>query len=285
MAAIPSKIRGSTKIVAVFGDPIAHSRSPELHNYWIAEAGVDAVYVPLRLSGADAAHTLSLLPSLGFTGANVTLPHKEAALAAATAATTSAKKIGAANTLAVDENGYLRASNTDAAGFVSALVAACPDWTPDRGPVCVLGAGGAARAIAVGLSEAGVGHIRIANRTLAKAEAVAKLVPEGNGRAFVWADIEEALSGAALVVNATSLGLAGKNPLALNLQLVSRDAIIVDTVYTPLETAFLGSARAQGFHCVDGLGMLIHQAALSFSTWFGIAPDTEAGRAFLMRNQ
>jgi len=285
MAERPFSIRGSTKVVAVFGNPIAHSRSPELHNYWISEAGLNAVYVALRLSGSDAARALSTLPSLGFTGANVTLPHKEAALAAASVASPAAQKIGAANTLAVDDNGNLAASNTDAAGFVRALIAACPDWTPNRGPVCVLGAGGAARAITVGLLEAGVTDIRIANRTHEKADAVAKLAPAHIGRAFEWSDVEDASRGAALMVNATSLGLAGKNPLELNLQAVERNAVIVDTVYTPLETAFLASARAQGFRCVDGLGMLIHQAALSFSTWFGVSPDTEAGRAFLMRTQ
>lgn len=269
-------ITGHTRVVAVIGDPVAHSRSPVIHNGWIADAGLDAVYVALRLTGADAAAHLAGLPDLGFIGANVTLPHKAAALASAAASTPAARAIGAANTLFLDD-GVWTADNTDAAGLVAGLDLRAPDWREAGSATVVLGAGGAARAAVQGLHAAGAPSIRIVNRTLARAQAVSALCP--GAAAFGWGDLAEALDGAGLVVNATSRGLSGGEPLDIDLAPTVPKSIVLDTVYTPLETAFLASARRQGRTALDGLDMLVGQAALSFQRWFGLAPDVEAGRA------
>lgn len=269
-------VSGRTQVVAVIGDPVAHSRSPVIHNGWIADLGLDAVYVALRLTGENPAAHLAGLRNLGFTGANVTLPHKEAALACADAATPAARAIGAANTLFLND-GVWTADNTDAAGLVDGLELRAPDWKARGSGVVVLGAGGAARAAVYGLGAAGAGPIKVVNRTLARAQEVAQLAP--GAQALGWDELADALVGAGLIVNCTSRGLAGREPLHLDLGAASPDAIVLDTVYTPLETALLASARTQGRVGLDGLDMLVGQAALSFQRWFGIAPDRDRGRA------
>jgi shikimate dehydrogenase len=269
-------ISGRTQVVAVIGDPVEHSRSPVIHNGWITDARLDAVYVALRLTGADPAARLAALPDLGIKGANVTLPHKDAALACATAATDAARAIGAANTLFL-QDGAWTADNTDAAGLVSGLESRAPDWREAGSSVVVLGAGGAARAAVHGLAVAGAPPIRVVNRTLARAQAVAGLA--SGALALGWDGLADALDGAGLVVNCTSRGLSGRDPLTLDLTPTASNAIVLDTVYTPLDTALLASARAQGRRALDGLDMLVGQAALSFERWFGIAPDRERGRA------
>lgn len=273
-------IAASTRLVAVFGDPIIQTRSPELHNEWIKELNLDAVYVALRLTAENPQAALQHLGALGFLGANVTLPHKEAALASAKHATPYATRIGAANTLRVLSDGTLEASNTDAPGFVAALTEAIPTWEPQSTNLVLLGAGGAARAIAVGLRDVGVHTITIVNRSLSRAETVAHLVSPA--RALGWDQLPNILPTATLIVNATSRGLKGVDPIMLDFTHVRRDAIIVDTVYNPLETVFLAQARRHGLKTVDGLGMLIHQAALSFEAWFGVRPDTVRARARLI---
>lgn len=269
-------ISGRTQVVAVIGDPVEHSRSPVIHNGWITDARLDAVYVALRLTGPDPAARLAALPDLGIKGANVTLPHKDAALACATAATDAARAIGAANTLFL-QNGAWTADNTDAAGLVSGLESRAPDWRAAGSSVVVLGAGGAARAAVHGLAVAGAPPIRVVNRTLARAQAVAGLAP--GALALGRDELADALDGAGLVVNCTSRGLSGRDPLTLDLTPTAPNAIVLDTVYTPLDTALLASARAQGRRALDGLDMLVGQAALSFERWFGVAPDRERGRA------
>lgn len=269
-------ISGRTQVVAVIGDPVEHSRSPVIHNGWITDARLDAVYVALRLTGPDPVGRLAALPDLGIKGANVTLPHKDAALACATAATDAARAIGAANTLFL-RDGAWTADNTDAAGLVSGLESRAPDWRAAGSSVVVLGAGGAARAAVHGLAVAGAPLIRVVNRTLARAQAVAGLAP--GALALGWDGLADALDGAGLVVNCTSRGLSGRDPLTLDLTPTAPNAIVLDTVYTPLDTALLASARAQGRRALDGLDMLVGQAALSFERWFGVAPDRERGRA------
>jgi len=269
-------ISGRTQVVAVIGDPVEHSRSPVIHNGWITDARLDAVYVALRLTGPDPVGRLAALPDLGIKGANVTLPHKDAALACATAATDAARAIGAANTLFL-RDGAWTADNNDAAGLVSGLESRAPDWRAAGSSVVVLGAGGAARAAVHGLAVAGAPLIRVVNRTLARAQAVAGLAP--GALALGWDGLADALDGAGLVVNCTSRGLSGRDPLTLDLTPTAPNAIVLDTVYTPLDTALLASARAQGRRALDGLDMLVGQAALSFERWFGVAPDRERGRA------
>jgi shikimate dehydrogenase len=275
-------ITGQTRVLAVIGDPVSHSRSPELHNAWIRDAGLDAAYVALNAQGTKPIDSLKALAALGFHGANVTLPHKEAALAAADTVSPVARRIGAANTLIVQPDRTLQADNTDAAGFINALREARPEWTADSARVVLLGAGGAARAIAAGLAEAGVAELRIVNRTKAKAEALAHFMEGKSGSTWTWDESNTALDGATLVINATSRGLKGIDPLEIDFSSTDPTAIVVDAVYAPLETAFLKSAAAQGRATVDGLGMLIHQAALSFRHWFGVTPDTTKARARLL---
>jgi shikimate dehydrogenase len=220
----------------------------------------------------DIGGFLKSLGERGYAGANVTLPHKEAALAAAVRPDEAARTIGAANTLWLDEAGLLHASNTDAYGFMTHLAAEAPDWNKGERPVAVLGAGGAARAILHGLIEAGASRILLANRTEGRAKALA----EGFGdrvSVIAWADRNRALAGCGLLVNTTSLGMTGKPPLDIDLAALPRDAIVADIVYSPLETPLLAAARARGNRVVDGLGMLLHQAVPGFERWFGVRPD------------
>jgi len=202
----------------------------------------------------------------------VTLPHKEAALQLAAVADEAARTIGAANTLWLDQAGRLCASNTDAYGFMTNLEAEAPDWNKGRRPVMVLGAGGAARAILHALLREGVANILLANRTRGRAETLAQAF--GPAVSVVdWEDRHRALAGCGLLVNATSLGMTGKETLDLNLAALPTDAVVADIVYSPLETKLLAAARARGNPAVDGLGMLLHQAVPGFERWFGVRPE------------
>ena len=259
------------KRACVIGWPVAHSRSPVIHRYWLKLHGLDGAYEMEAVPPAEIDGFLRSLGQRGYEGANVTLPHKEAALAAADRPDQAATAIGAANTLWLDAKGLLHASNTDAYGFMTHLAAEAPDWNMGRRPVVVLGAGGAARAILHGLIEAGASKILLANRTQDRAKALA----EGFGsRVSVvkWEDRNRALSGCGLLVNATSLGMTGKPALAIDLAALPADAIVADIVYSPLETPLLAAARGRGNRTVDGLGMLLHQAVPGFERWFGVRP-------------
>jgi shikimate dehydrogenase len=256
----------------VIGWPVEHSRSPLIHRYWLREYGIDGAYEKEAVEPKDLARFLSALKNLGYVGANVTLPHKEAALRLAAVADEAARAIGAANTLWLDEAGRLNASNTDAYGFMTNLNAEAPDWNERRRPVTVLGAGGASRAILHGLLAEGVRRILLANRTTGRAEALANAF--GPAVTLVdWRERERALSGCGLLVNATSLGLTGKEPLDLDLASLPTDAVVADLVYSPLETGLLAAARERGNRTVDGLGMLLHQAVPGFARWFGVRPE------------
>jgi shikimate dehydrogenase len=260
------------KRACVIGWPVAHSRSPVIHRYWLKLYGLDGAYEQEAVRPEEIEDFLHSLGQWGYKGANVTLPHKEAALAAADRPDEAATAIGAANTLWLDAKGLLHASNTDAYGFMTHLAAEAPDWNKGSRPVMVLGAGGAARAILHGLLEAGASKILLANRTGGRAEALA----QGFGsRVSVvpWEDRNRALAGCGLLVNATSLGMTGKPPLDLDLSALPKDATVADIVYSPLETPLLAAAKARGNRIVDGLGTLLHQAAPGFERWFGVRPE------------
>jgi shikimate dehydrogenase len=260
------------KRACVIGWPVAHSRSPVIHRYWLKLYGLDGAYEMEAVRPEEIEDFLHSLGQWGYKGANVTLPHKEAALAAADRPDEAATAIGAANTLWLDAKGLLHASNTDAYGFMTHLAAEAPDWNKGSRPVMVLGAGGAARAILHGLLEAGASKILLANRTGGRAEALA----QGFGsRVSVvpWEDRNRALAGCGLLVNATSLGMTGKPPLDLDLSALPKDATVADIVYSPLETPLLAAAKARGNRIVDGLGMLLHQAVPGFERWFGVRPE------------
>lgn len=266
-------------LAGVCGFPIGHSKSPVLFAHWLREHGIPGHYVPLRIAPDAFETVLRALPSAGFRGVNVTVPHKQAALALADSASAAARTIGAANTLVFHQEGAIEADNTDAYGFLANLRAGAPGWLPASGPAVMLGAGGAARAAAHVLLEAGVPALRIANRTRDRAE---ELAAHFGARVEVvdWSAREAAIDGAATIVNATSLGMLGKPPLDLRLDAAPSAALVTDMIYNPLVTPLLAAARARGMPTVDGLGMLLHQARPGFRAWFGQDPQvTEALRA------
>lgn len=262
-------------LAGVIGSPVAHSRSPLLHAYWLRRYGLRGHYIPMDIAQADLRDALHMLPKLGFVGANVTIPHKESVLALADIVTDRAALIGAANTLIFRKDGKIYADNTDGSGFIANLRQEAPHWNPAAGPAAVFGAGGAARAVVAALIEVGVPEIRIANRTRSRAEALradfgAKLA------VMDWTQVPAMLDGAAMVVNTTSLGMSGRHDLILPLDLLDPAALVTDLVYTPLRTGFLQRAEEAGCTVVDGLGMLLHQAAPGFERWFGIRPEVDA---------
>ncbi len=267
-------ISGATRVLVLLGDPVAHSLSPLMHNAWIADHGFDAVYiaVPLKTEGAVAA--IRALKPFGFAGANVTVPHKEAAAAAA-----DRREAEVANVLRWEADGTLSAFNTDGPGFIDALAEVAPDWRARVKRVLMVGAGGAAQAIARTLSPH-VDTIHFVNRTGARADAAALAIP--NGRALRWDDLERGFGAADLIVQATSLGMSGNPDFEWPTANIRTGAIVADIVYRPLETSLLRGARARGLTTIDGLGMLIFQGARSFEHWFGILPDTAKARARLM---
>ena len=274
-----------TTLAGVLGDPIAHSRSPRLHRHWLDRYGIDGDYLPLRVPAADLRAALSLLPQAGFAGVNVTIPHKEAAFALADEITDRARAVGAANTLTF-RDGRVMADNTDGHGFVASLDQQAPGWDAGTGSALVLGAGGAARGIVAALLVRGVDRVVLANRDRGRAERLAADLAGLPGRidAIKTAAIPDALGEATLLVNATSLGMVGQPPLDIDLSPLPDAATVTDIVYTPLETPLLAAARARGLRTVDGLGMLLHQAAPGFEAWFGRRPDVDdALRAAVLR--
>jgi shikimate dehydrogenase len=265
-------LTGRACLAGVVGWPVAHSRSPRLHGFWLARHGIDGAYLPLAVRPENLAVALKALPALGFAGVNITLPHKSAALGLVDRLDPQAKRIGAINTIVVGADGLLEGSNTDGYGFLEHLKASAPGWNAAEGPAVLLGAGGAARAIAVALLDAGVPQLRIANRTSRRAaDLAAALGPAA--QPIDWERREEALAGAGLLVNSTTLGMAGQPPLEISLARLPRRAVVYDIVYVPLETPLLAAARARGHPGVDGLGMLLHQALPGFAAWFGIRPE------------
>lgn len=279
-------IGGGATVAGIIGWPVGHSRSPRLHGYWLERYGIDGAYVPLAVAPDNLAAVLRALPLMGIAGVNVTVPHKQAALAAVDRADATAARIGAVNTITVATDGTLEGSNTDGFGFLENLRAgAAGNLDLARGPALVLGAGGAARAVVAALADAGAPEIRIANRGAERAERLAaEMSPAERGepicRAVPWSERAAACDGAALLVNTTSLGMQGQPPLEIALDALPLDAVVNDIVYAPLETPLLAAARARGNPALDGLGMLLHQGRPGFEAWFGIDPEvTPALRA------
>lgn len=269
-------------LAGVIGYPVGHSLSPRLHGHWISEAGLSGHYIPLEVAPEDLSQVFQTLPRMGFSGVNVTLPHKEAALALASEATEAARRIGAANTLTFLPQGGFLADNTDGYGFISNLTASRPDWSASAGPVAVFGAGGACRAILDALLDAGAPEIRLTNRTRARAETLAEAFGP-RVRVTDWQDPGAALDGAATAVNATALGMEGQPPFDLDLSALSPGSLATDIVYTPLHTPFLQAAAARGADTVDGLGMLLWQGVPGFRRWFGVEPQvTESLRSAVL---
>jgi len=273
---------GQARLAGVIGWPIGHSLSPRLHGYWLDRYGINGAYVPLAVPPEAFEGAFRALPLLGFAGANVTIPYKEAALAAVDDADEAARRIGAANTITVRPDGSLYGENSDAFGFITNLKSGLPDWRADEGPAIVIGAGGAARAVCVALLDAGVPEIRLANRTVRRADSLARDIG-GSFAVVPWPRLAAAMEGAALLVNTTGLGMTGEPPLEVDLRNLSPGAVVTDIVYSPLETGLLAAARARGNRTVDGLGMLLHQGRPGFARWFGVEPDvTPALREFVL---
>lgn len=265
------RITGRTRLAGIMGWPVAHSRSPALHNFWLEEHGVDGAYVPLPVLPEQLSQALQALPALGFRGCNLTIPHKQLAVGIVDCIEPLARRIGAVNTIVVTPDGSLEGRNTDVYGFLESLREGAPNWSAASGPAVVLGAGGAARAVVAGLVEAGVGEIRLVNRTEARAERLATELPHDGTRILIrsWEERGTALGGAGLLVNTTSLGMTDEPPLDLDLSELPLTAVVMDIVYVPLETPLLAAARRRGHRTVDGLGMLLHQGRPGFEAWFG----------------
>ncbi len=263
-------INGATVVAGVAGAPIRHSLSPLIHNAWIDAADIDAVYVPFAPCGDDFTRFAEGLRGGVIRGLNVTLPFKEAALSIADEVSDRAELSGAANLLVFNEDGRITADNVDGLGLLGAFAAQAPHFDPKSGPVVIVGAGGAARGAAAAFVMAGAPEVRIVNRTLAKAELVAGALGQ-NVRAYALDAAAEAFDGAAAVINATSAGL-GDEPLDLPLEATPPEAVVMDMIYKPLETPFLSRARVLQRRSVDGLEMLIRQAAPSFEAFFGRVP-------------
>ena len=272
-------LTGAARLAGVMGWPVAHSRSPRIHGYWLEEKGIDGAYLPLAVRPEALGAALAALPALGFRGCNLTAPHKEAALAHMASLSATARRIGAVNTVTVGDGGALHGDNTDGFGFISHLRREAPAWLPNLS-VAILGAGGAARAVVDALSAAGVTEIRVANRSPERAAALAAAAGDVV-RPLPWEEREAALEGCGLLVNTTQLGQVGKPALEIDLERLPPGAVVYDLVYAPLETDLLKAARARGNAAVDGLGMLIHQARPGFAAWFGAGAEATAGlRAF-----
>ena len=263
-------LSGHARLAGVFGYPVTHSRSPRLHGYWLQRYGIDGAYVPLGVAPERFGHAVRSLVDLGFRGANVTIPHKLAAFEICDEVAPFARRAGAVNTL-IFRDGRIEGSNTDGFGFLESIREAAPGWRADAGPAVLLGAGGAARAIAAALLDAGAPRVTLVNRTAAKAEALARDL----GGPIHVAD-RAPLEDATLLVNTTSLGMQGQPGLEVDLAPLPASAVVADIVYVPLATRLLAAARARGLVAVDGLGMLLHQAAAGFEAWFEKMPEVSA---------
>jgi len=263
-------------LAGIIGMPVAHSRSPVIHNYWLEEHGLPGRYVLLPVKPERLAEALKGLVALGFRGVNVTTPHKQAVMPLLDHVDAMATKIGAVNTIVVQPDGTLRGLNNDGNGFVQSLRDEKPEWRPDDGPIVVVGAGGAARAILVALTAQGAKEIRLVNRTRDTADTLARELG-GPIRVVPWDERAHALAGASTLINATTQGSAGKPPLDLPLDTLPRDAIVGDAIYVPPETPLLAAAKARGNRTVNGLGMLLNQARPAFQAWFGPLPTITPG--------
>ena len=270
------------KRACVVGWPIEHSRSPIIHGYWLDLHGIAGAYERRAVVPGDIAAFLADLAGQGYVGANVTVPHKEAALRAATHVDEAARSVGAANTLWL-EDGALHASNTDVYGFLRNLDDCAPGWDDASRPAAVIGAGGAARSVLRGLLDRGFTEVRLMNRTHDRASELAAFFGPAV-RVLPWQQRSAALEGCAILINSTTLGMNG-TALDIELSALPRDAVVSDLIYVPLETPLLREARERGLRTADGLGMLLHQAVPGFEKWFGTRPEvTPELRALVLRN-
>ena len=267
---------------AIVGWPVEHSRSPALHGFWLKQHAIKGHYgrlpvEPKRAALEELVAFLRRTPNAR--GCNLTLPHKIDIMPLLDRIDPLARHIGAVNTVIKHADGTLEGRNSDGFGFMEALRYNAPHWSADSGPVVVLGAGGAARAIVATLVNAGVPELRLVNRTKSTAVDLGVAFTPSDGRQIVvdnWEDRSQALDGVTLLVNTTSLGMKGQPPLDLDLSHLPHSAAVYDIVYVPLETALLAAARGRGNRCVDGLGMLLHQGRVGFEAWFGVKVDVSA---------
>jgi shikimate dehydrogenase len=259
-------------LAGVMGWPVMHSRSPRLHNHWLAKYGLVGAYVPLAIKAEGLRAALRALPALGFSGCNLTIPHKETAFEIVDEVDPPARRIGAINCVVVRADGSLFGKNNDGWGYIASILEAAPQWRADAGPIVVIGAGGGARAVVVGLAERGAKDIRLVNRTLDRAKQLERAVG-APVRAIDWAARADALDGAAMLVNTTSQGMVGQSALDVPLDKLPKTALVSDIIYIPKETPLLAAARARGNPTVNGLGMLLNQARPAFRDWFGVMPE------------
>ncbi len=273
-------------LAGVMGWPVAHSRSPLIHNHWIREHQLNGAYGLFPVNPNDLQTAIHGLKALGLAGCNITIPHKVNAMTFVDWVHPLAQRMGAINTIVVQPDGALHGFNHDGFGFMQSLLAAQPTWKADHHPIVVIGAGGAARGILVSLIDAGATNIRLINRTHSKAQELAQSF--GNIVSCVkWEEREDALSGASLLINTTNQGMHGEPALELALHALPTTALVFDAIYIPLETPLLHQARLRGNPTLNGLGMLLHQARPAFQAWFGVMPDvteklyTEVTRTFL----
>ncbi|MBM6580535.1 shikimate dehydrogenase [Microvirga sp. BT689] len=270
----------------IVGHPIKHSRSPLIHGHWLKAYGLDGSYERIDVEPVNFGEFLRSFRSRGFAGGNVTLPHKEAAFAGVDRRTAQAQRVGAVNTLWA-EDGLIWGDNTDVTGFMAHLDASLgTGWEQDVDTALVLGAGGAARAVVAGLQDRPIKRIFVANRTGSKAEDLARDLRPGSPvglETSAWEALGRVIPHAQLIVNTTSLGMAGQPSLTLDLSRSPRRAAVADIVYVPLKTPLLAAAAAQDLRTVDGLGMLLHQAVPGFRRWFGVTPEVTPGlRALIL---
>ena len=262
-------------MAGVMGWPVLHSRSPLMHNYWMAQQGLAGTYVFLEIKPGALEAALRAMHPLGFYGCNLTIPHKLDAMAIVDEVDDVARKIGAISCVVVREDGSLFGTNNDWLGFIGNLKQQQPAWRADAGPVAVIGAGGGGRAVCYALLQQGATEIRLINRTSEKAAAIAGEFG-GPIQVLPWADRHDALDGVAMAVNVTSQGMVGEPALDLRLDRLSQSALAADIIYTPLESAFLAAARERGNRTINGLGMLLHQGPPAWKMWFDVEPTVTA---------
>ena len=266
------KSKSNPILTGVIGTPIGHSLSPIIHNYWIEKYGENGIYIPLEVSRTHFRDVIKTLPKMGFGGVNITIPHKEAALLCADLVADNAALLGAANTLSLRKNGKIYANNTDGYGFLQNLKETEPTWRAVTGPALVLGAGGGSRAIIYTLLREGVPKVYLTNRTIERA----KLLQNDLGnrvKVIEYADLGTALNEVSIIINTTSLGMIGQPEMKFPYDSLNHRTIVYDIVYNPLKTDFLKQAEIRGCRTVEGLGMLLHQAANSYQFWFGKLPE------------
>jgi len=259
-------------LAGVMGWPVAHTRSPAIHNHWISRYGLKGAYVQLPVHPDRLEAALRGLPALGFAGCNVTVPHKVSAMHFMDELHPTAQRVAAINTIVVQPDGSLLGMNNDGAGYIQSLRDADPTWRGDAGPALVLGAGGAARAIVVALLDEGVPELRITNRTLERAQALAEAFGE-RVKVVPWAQRNDAMAGVSLLVNTTTQGMHGQPPLDVALDALPAAAMVSDAIYIPMETPLLAQGRLRGHRTVNGLGMLLNQARPAFKAWYGVMPE------------